>query len=317
MLALLHPADARHAVDLLRHLLTGPAQRDVRVASAGVTGFPEWRSLDEWWRITETGWFDEALTGNLFTTWFQPVVDTSLDGVLGYECLARVRTPAAHDDRQSSGRDILEAARLRGEERSLDRHLREVAVWSAAAFSPQSVFFINFLPQFIFEPDRCLSDTFAAISKCRLPAARVVFEAVNAAAVQPQHLSAIAEAVRGRGCGISLDDVSISNGGLQLIYGLCPDYVKLAGELMLDIEAPACATAIRRLVEAADRTGTTVVAKNVEDVAMMENLWLLGVQVMQGNYFASPAPAPALGSADLINLISALDRPEICQPLRN
>jgi EAL domain-containing protein (putative c-di-GMP-specific phosphodiesterase class I) len=301
LLAILETRDASRIVAVLRQGLAGVGPNDVMVVSPGATGFRELRSLDEWWRITETGWFDQAVLDSSFTTWFQPIVDTSIDGILGYECLARA-------DRHSGG-EIFEAAKLRGEERSMDGHLRRIAVRSAAEFGGTGLFFINFLPRFVYEPETCLADTFAAVRMVNDSASHFIFEAVHAAEVKPRHLGAIAASVRERGCGFSLDDLNICNGGLQLIYDLRPEYVKLAGELMLDIEAPACATAIRRIVEAAEQTGTTVVAKNVEDVVMMENLWLLGVQVMQGNYFGCPAPAPALAKFDVINLTNALERP--------
>jgi EAL domain-containing protein (putative c-di-GMP-specific phosphodiesterase class I) len=317
VIALLNHGDQAQVVDLLRHRLIDLRPEEVMVVSEGPTGFGEWRSLDEWWRITETGWFDEAIREDACTTWFQPVVDTTFNGVLGYECLARVDKSEHGRSGRRTGAEILDAARLRGEERSFDAHLRKVALRTAAEFGAAGVYFVNFLPRFIYEPELCMAETFSALVQSGLPPSAVVFEAVNAGHVKPRHLGVIADSLRARDCGLSLDDLSISNGGRQLIYDLRPDYIKLSSALTADIEAPACATAVRRLVEAADETGTTVIAKNVEDVTTMENLWLLGVHVMQGSYFGLPVPAPDFRQFDLLNLTAALERPETSRQSRN
>lgn len=318
MLALVGPRDPARAVERLRHVLNEPERREVTVASLGASGFPEQHTLDEWWRIQETGWLEQAMAnpfgsgdpesrGPAFTIWFQPIIDTANNRPVAHECLARVHSGTRHLCRQHSAAEILDAAWLRRTEREVDSKLRQLALQAIADRGGAGAFFINFLPHTIYEPALCLAETFTVLKRLGIAPVKMVFEAVRAAENEHNHLRFIADTLRERGCCLSLDDLGVANGGLQLLQDLRPEYVKLSSALMHDIESPVCASAIRRIVEAADRAGTIVVAKNVENARTVENLWLLGVQYMQGYFFGRPAPTPVQPQADLLNLAAALE----------
>lgn len=318
MLALVSPKDPARAVELLRHILSEPERRGVTVASIGISGFPEQRSLDDWWRIQETGWLEQAMAnpfgsgdpesrGPAFTIWFQPIIDTSNNRPVAHECLARVHSGTRHLCRQHSAAEILDAAWLRRSEREVDNKLRQLSLQAIADRGGAGAFFINFLPHTIYEPALCLAETFSVLRRSGISPVKMVFEAVRAAESEHNHLRFIADTLRDRGCCISLDDLGVANGGIQLLQDLRPEYVKLSPALLHEIESPVCASAIRRIVEAADRCGAIVVAKNVESARTVENLWLLGVQYMQGYFFGRPAPMPVQPQADLLNLASAIE----------
>jgi EAL domain-containing protein (putative c-di-GMP-specific phosphodiesterase class I) len=100
-----------------------------------------------------------------------------------------------------------------------------------------------------------------------------------------------------------------------MIRDLRPDYVKIDRRLIWNAEQPVCASTIGKLVDVADRYGARVIAVGVERHRMLENLWLLGVQTMQGYLFGRPSPqtahewsdgAPGTGS-DVANLARAVD----------
>ncbi len=320
MLALVGPREPTLAVELLRQILSEQDRREVTVASLGAEGLPVQHKLDDWWRIRETGWLEKAMAADdvahtsiqpHFSVWFQPIVDTSSNWVVAHECLARVHSGTCFGTRRYSGSEIMDAAWLRRQERVVDTRLRSLALEAARAKGGQGRFFINFLPHTLYEPRLCLQETFTALNSTGITPSRVVFEAVQATGTDPLHLRNVADALRERGCGISLDDLGLSNGGLQRIHDIAPNYIKLAPSLVLDVETSVCASAIRRIVEAADRCGATVIAKNVECTRTMENLWLLGVQFMQGYLFGRPSPAPSatLPHGDLLHLAAALERP--------
>jgi len=67
------------------------------------------------------------------------------------------------------------------------------------------------------------------------------------------------------------------------------------------------AATIRKLVELADQFGVVVIAEGVERTQTMENLWLLGVECMQGYLFGRPAPQITLWDNDVVNLSRALE----------
>lgn len=318
MLALVGPRDPACAVELLRYILDESEQSGVTVASIGTSGFPEQHTLDDWWRIQETGWLEQAMAnpfgssdpesrGPAFTIWFQPVIDTSNNRPVAHECLARVHSSTRQNYRQHSAAEIFDAAWLRQSEREVDNRLRQLALQAIADRGGPGAFFINFLPHTIYEPALCLADTFSVLKRSGIAPAKVIFEVVNATENEHNHLRFIADTLREQGCCLSLDDLGVAKGGLELLQYLRPEYVKLSSALLHDIESPLCASAIRRIVEAADRCGSIVIAKNVESARTVENLWLLGVQYMQGHFFGRPAPTPVQPRTDLLNLASALD----------
>jgi EAL domain-containing protein (putative c-di-GMP-specific phosphodiesterase class I) len=40
----------------------------------------------------------------------------------------------------------------------------------------------------------------------------------------------------------------------------------------------------------AEKSGARVIAEGVDRVRMLENLWLLGIRLMQGHLFGEPSP---------------------------
>src|SRR5579862_1542694 len=133
--------DPVRIVALLRQVLSEGERYAIRVVEDGGRQFPCMRALDDWWKVRETAWFEKALAEDSFTTWFQPIVDTSDGQILAHECLIRLCT-----ERTWYGREILEAARLRGEIGEFDEYARSLSIRSAASQSCHLRYFVNFLP---------------------------------------------------------------------------------------------------------------------------------------------------------------------------
>ena len=301
------PGGKGRTVALLRQVLSEPARRAVGVVGAAPNGFPVSRHLDDWWRMNETVWFDRALAEDRFETWFQPVVDTTENRVFAHECLVRLNGVRLH-----SGREIVEAAKLRGELQSFDGHARRLALRCAARVSGKGKFFVNFVPATIYSPDSCVREVCDELELTGLQRRQIVLEAVDAELVTDRsHLRRIADHCRRNDIGFSLDDVD--GASLRLIMDLKPDFVKLHRRLVEDIERPAQAATVRRLVSAAGQSGSLVVAKGVEKTRTMESLWLLGVQCMQGYLFGRPVPGIDLwtgtSSGDLLRIGKSLGTP--------
>ncbi len=298
------PGGKGRTVALLRQVLSEPARRAVGVVGAARNGFPVSRHLDDWWRMNETGWFDRALAEERFETWFQPVVDTTENRVFAHECLIRLNGARLH-----SGAEIVEAAKLRGELQSFEGHSRRLALRSAARVAGKGKFFVNFVPAAIYSPDSCLRDVCDELELNGLQRRQIVLEAVDAELVSDRtHLRLIADHCRRNDIGFALDDADAAS--VRLIADLKPDFVKLHRRLVEDIERPAQAATVRRLVAAAGQAGSLVVAKGVEKTRTMENLWLLGVQCMQGYLFGRPVPGidlwAGVSSGDLLRIGQSL-----------
>lgn len=301
-------APAEAAVSLLRSVLSEPERQAVGVMENKAGNIPIPLPLDDWWRRSQTGWFAEARAAESFETWFQPIVDTSRHSLLGHECLVRLvdaRRPEI-PTRIRDGAEIVEAAKTRNELHAFDSFARRLAIRSAAAQPPgdSARFFVNFMPTAIYRPEHSLKSTAAAVTEAGLRPENFVFEAVNSDLVRDRaHFRRICDYLRAQGFGLALDNMGAGAATLQMVCDLQPDYIKLDRSLIANVEQPLYAATIRKLVELSGRFGIGVIAQGVENAEAMENLWLLGVQWMQGYFFGRPGPRvvrPASRSAQVI-----------------
>jgi EAL domain-containing protein (putative c-di-GMP-specific phosphodiesterase class I) len=218
-------------------------------------------------------------------------VDTSRDfggeRILAHECLIRLNAGRIY-----SGGEIVDAARIRNEIHAFDSHARGLSIRSAAAQSKQGKYFVNFMPSSIYNPEFCMKSTMAALEESGMSPENIVFEVVESDRVRdPAHLRKICDYYRRHGFAFALDDVGTGANSLQMVCDLQPDYIKLDKSLVENVEQSMYAATIRKLVELAAQFGVTVIAEGVEKLQTMENLWLLGVQCMQGYYFGRPKPS--------------------------
>jgi EAL domain-containing protein (putative c-di-GMP-specific phosphodiesterase class I) len=307
LIALPGSPDEERVVALLRQVLSEPERQAVSVFRSDGREFPRARTLDEWWRIFQTGWFGPALAEDRFTHWFQPIVDTNRHRVLAHECLIRLQTSRIYN-----GDEIVDAARSHNAVHVFDCYARRLAIRSAARQSRGGVYFVNSLPSSIYNPEHCMKPTMQTLAGSGMNPANIVFEVVEAELNgDPAHLRRVCDHYRKEGFAFALDDIGMSANSLPMICDLRPNYIKLNQSLAQNVEQPMCAATIRKLVELADQFGVTVIAKGVERTQTMENLWLLGVECMQGYLFGRPAPQIGPGQQDLINLAHALERDKV------
>jgi EAL domain-containing protein (putative c-di-GMP-specific phosphodiesterase class I) len=203
-----------------------------------------------------------------FPVLFQPIVDTFEHRVLAHQCLIR-----------SNGEPA-------------------TAIHSAARQAPQGLYFLKLLPSFIDDPALDMSSTIAAVYDSGMKPGHLVFEMAGSdLARDPAHSQRIREYLRKRGFGFALSRAGADS--FQSAGDFAPDYIKLDRRLIQNFDQPVCAPAISKLVQIAEKSGAHVVAEGVDRVRTVENLWLLGVRLMQGHLFgdASPRIAATLGFA--------------------
>jgi EAL domain-containing protein (putative c-di-GMP-specific phosphodiesterase class I) len=245
-------------------------------------------------RQSRTAWFDKALAEDRFETWYQPIVDTTGQNLAGHECLIRYTSEDANG-RVHKASEILEAARTRNDIRTFDSYARVLAVRSASLekhlSGVTSPFFINFLPGSMHEPEMAMQPVLEMLKITGLKPADFVFEAVEADLVgDSSRLRRIQNYLQHQGFGFALDNVGIGAHPMQAICDLRPDYIKIDKNIVWNVEQPVYAATVRKLVEISEELGVRVIATGVHRKHMMENLWLLGVKVMQGYIFGRALP---------------------------
>lgn len=289
-----------------------------------------WREIS---RIREgqTDWFARGMDEDRFETWFQPIIDTSghdtndapsNHAFVGHECLIRLRP--AEGEKHRTGSDILGAAGARNDLRGFDAYARALAVRTAGrqrvrqGCSARNPFFINLLSSTIQDPEEDLRPVVELAEEAGLEPGDFVFEVVESDLVgDSARLRRVRDYLRAAGFGFALDNTGIGEDPFHCLFRLRPDYIKIDPRISWNVERPACGATVGKLVEVAGDLGARVIACGVERLSVAENLWLLGVEIMQGYFFGRPAPdvvATVKGDfagagardEDLLNLARAL-----------
>jgi EAL domain-containing protein (putative c-di-GMP-specific phosphodiesterase class I) len=203
---------------------------------------------------------------HLEPVWFQPIVDTFEHRILAYDCVVQY----------VGFGDAVEAA-----------------IRSAAEQSRQGLYFINLIPSSIGDPELDLRSTNEAILDAGMQPGNVVFEVLESdLARDPVHSRLLRKYLQSNGFGFAVSDAGVGAGvcSFQAVSDFAPDYIKLDRRLTRHISQQACGPAIGKLAQMAEKSGARVIAEGVDRVRTVENLWLLGVQFMQGHLFGEFSP---------------------------
>jgi EAL domain-containing protein (putative c-di-GMP-specific phosphodiesterase class I) len=216
----------------------------------------------------ESPWFEPIL--------FQPVADTFEHRILAYECVSRGFAILSDEPAR-----LAQAARLRA-----------LSIQSAARQNPHGLYLFNLAPSSIADPRRDLQATCDATTDSGMDAGSVVFDISEPdLARERDHSRRILEYLRGNGFGFALSGAGLApaTDSIETIAEFKPAYIKVDGRLIRDIDRPASAATVSKLARIAERSGAHLIAEGVDRVKMLENLWLLGVQFMQGHLFGEPS----------------------------
>ncbi len=107
----------------------------------------------------------------------------------------------------------------------------------------------------------------------------------------PELVKRFAEAVRGHGCGLSIDHVGSGLGCFSAVAGLPVRMVKLDAELVAGAQSDATSQAmVKAISDIADTQGIRTAAHGVENQQAMDMLFALGIGLAQGFHLGSPQP---------------------------
>ncbi len=222
-----------------------------------------------------------ALDGKAFTPHFQPVVDLTTEGIVGFELLTRFADGAPPEGR------FAEAAALGlGAELELATMERGVA---AAATLPEGAFLsLNVSPTFLLA--RTGRDVLGTRSQRLRP---VVLELTEHDRIDdyPAVLAGVADLDRP---GLSVDDAGAGYACLHHILALRPDFVKLDRGWVRDLDRdPARQALVAGLRHFAGATGCRLIAEGIETEGELAAMRALGVDLGQGFLLGRPEPAAA------------------------
>jgi diguanylate cyclase (GGDEF)-like protein/PAS domain S-box-containing protein len=233
----------------------------------------------------------DALSGDRFVLYAQPIIDLTSNEVVQSELLIRMRDPGS--ERVIAPGAFLPVAEELGLIREIDRWVVDRAAEIAATGVPVE---LNVSARSICDAD-LVAHIERALQHSGADPRTLVFEITETALVSDR---IAAEAFVGRlhqlGCRVALDDFGTGFGSFTYLKQLAVDYLKIDREFVRDIERNS---ASRRVVEAvvslANGFGLQTVAEGVEDGHTLELLRELRVDYAQGFLIGRPAPLATTG----------------------
>jgi EAL domain-containing protein (putative c-di-GMP-specific phosphodiesterase class I) len=224
-----------------------------------------------------------------FSLAYQPIVRTSQGAILAYEALLRSSAP----DITGPG-DVLTLAERTNRLFDVGRAVRARVASDLASLDPSVLLFVNLHPADLEDPE-----LYAPEAPLTAHSRRVVLEVTEQASVA--HLTSLDEhmrALRALGFRIAVDDLGAGYAGLTTFARVRPEFVKLDGSLVRDIHSASVQQlVVSTVLDLAKELGSAVVAEAIETAQERDALIQLGVDVMQGYFFARPAP-PFCGLSD-------------------
>lgn len=218
-----------------------------------------------------------------FTMAFQPIVNIRTQQIFAHEALVRGL------NNEPAGQIF---QWVNDENRYLfDQACRTKAICLASQLDIPCFLSINFLPNAVYQPERCIRSTLAAAELYGFPIERIIFEITESEKITDlPHLRRIVDYYRERGFKTAIDDFGAGYAGLNLLAEIQTDIIKLDMALIRNIDQNKVRQAIvKGVLQVAQELSSTIIAEGIETAAELEVLQSFGIELFQGYYFAKPA----------------------------
>ena len=151
---------------------------------------------------------------------------------------------------------------------------------------------INFLPNAVYEPRACIRLTLTTAMQYAFPLNRIIFEFTETEKLDTNHLLNILRSYRAMGFKTAIDDFGSGYAGLGLLAKFQPDIVKIDMDLIRNIDTdPAKRTILKGTLGILADLGVEVLCEGIETKGEYQVLADMGIDLMQGYFFAKPAVA--------------------------
>lgn len=264
---------------------------DINATSIQPSDLMQMRPLSTWCAQFTAKDLMEVLDNKRLIAHFQPILNVSDLSLYAHEALIRG---------QRADGSIIPPNILFGQAReaellfNLDRASRETVLASASQHQYFGRLFINFLPSAIYNPENCLSTTVALAKKYGFDFKNLTFEVVETERISnTEHLRHILDYYRAKGFNTALDDVGSGYSSLNLLASLSPNVIKIDRELITNIDQdPLKQAIVGGIMSMAVQSNITTLAEGVETAQEYHYIKKIGVELVQGFYFARPAAEP-------------------------
>lgn len=226
--------------------------------------------------------FDESSLDFDFTMAFQPIINCKTNQIYGYEALVRGLN-------NESAYSII--SQVNDDNRYLfDQHCRVKAIALASQLKLETMLSINFLPNAIYKPERCIRTTLEAAKKHNFPAEQIMFEFTEVEKIEDsQFVKRIVEYYNKLGFKTAIDDFGSGYAGLGLLADFQTNIVKLDMELIRNIDKDhARQSIVKNCLNIFRDLNITPLAEGIETREEFNCLRDFGIELMQGYLMAKP-----------------------------
>ena len=217
-----------------------------------------------------------------FTMAFQPIIDCQQRSVFGYEALVRgLNNESAYSVISQVNNDNRYA---------FDQLCRVKAIELAARLNLTSILSINFLPNAVYKPERCIRTTLEAADQFGFPTQNIMFEFTEGEKIEDStHIKNIVQYYSKLGFRTAIDDFGSGHSGLGLLANLQPHIIKLDMELIRNVDKdPVRQSIISNCLRIFQDINVTPLAEGIETQGELRWLRDAGVALMQGYLIAKP-----------------------------
>lgn len=229
------------------------------------------------------------IDGRELETHFQPITSIRRQSVLGMEALSRGRSEGG----LISPGHLFAQAQAQNTIADLDSLCRDVALESFSALGQaceELMLFVNLHPATTRAGDD-VDGLLRLVERAGIAPNRVVIELLEIAFDAPEAALELVHRLRSEGFLIALDDMGVGHSNLDRIAQIRPDILKVDRSLIQGIENDYIKREVfKSLVLLSERVGGWLIAEGVETSEQALAVLELGGDMMQGFYFARPAP---------------------------
>ena len=250
--------------------------------------------------------------------YLQPILSIRGKSAIGYEALCRGVT---EDGSLIAPARLFARANRQGTTIAFDRQCRMAgltAFQAVRAQNPAALLFLNFDTSIIDEGVVGSDYLLQQVRTAGIPPDAVVIEIIESRVRDVAALHRFVSNYREYGFLLALDDVGAGNANLDRIALIKPDLLKIDRSLLSNLVAePYLQVVVKSLAGLAKNLGALAVAEGIEDARTAVCALELGANLLQGYYFARPAPANALPSArEAVGRVAAAYQADMVRKIR-
>ncbi len=236
------------------------------------------------------------------TTLFQPIVRARDVTVFGYEILTR---GPAHSSFRNSDM-LFSFARESKLAWALENIALDCALRRLRQMDLRDRKFLLNLEAEMFGEELKLHDMVNFFASHR---GAFVFELTERAAIEDYKVfRGLLEEFRQKGIQIAIDDAGSGYASLEAIAALSPDYLKVTKSLVSTLASePIKQDLVRMLVDLASKINATTLAEGIETQEEFETCRDLGIDLIQGYFFAHPRENVEEGDAEVAGSVQKME----------